>query len=75
MSDRSRLPWPIWALILNGVGTLLLAAGLYGMFGGDDLVFAEIVDLRALGIPLVIFGVLLIAPFVAFTISHARTRR
>ena len=75
MSDRNRLPWPIWALILDVVGTLLLAAGLYGMFGGDDLVFAEIVDLHALGIPLVIFGVLLIAPFVAFTISHARTRR
>ena len=75
MSDRNCLPWPIWALILDGVGTLMLAAGLYGIFGGDDLVFAEIVDLNALGIPLVIFGVLLIAPFVAFTISHARTRR
>ena len=75
MHDRNRLPWPIWALILDGVGTLMLAAGLYGIFGGDDLVFAEIVDLHALGIPLVIYGVLLITPFVAFTISHARTRR
>ena len=63
------------SILPDGVGTLMLATGLYGVFGGDDLAFAETVDLHALGIPLVIFGVLLIAPFVAFTISHARTRR
>jgi len=75
MSSINRLPWPIWAVILDAVGTLLLAAGLYGTFGGDDLAFSELVDLRAVGIPLIIFGVLLIAPFVGFTISHARKPR
>lgn len=75
MPEANRLPWPIWAVILDAVGTLLLAAGLYGTFGGTDLAFSEVIDLRALGIPFMIFGILLIAPFVAFTISHARSRR
>lgn len=75
MREKNGLPWPIWAVMLDAAGTLLLAAGLYGTFGGDDLAFSEVIDLRAIGIPLIIFGVLLIAPFVAYTISHARKRR
>ncbi len=75
MSENNRLPWPIWAVMLDAVGTLLLAAGLYGTFGGDDLALSEVIDLHAIGIPLIIVGILLIGPFLAYTISHARKRR
>ena len=71
----SSIKWPAWVLILDVVGTLLLALGLYGLFGGDELLFSETVDLKALSVPLIIFGVLLMAPLVLTTISQARSSR
>jgi hypothetical protein len=71
----SSIKWPFWVLILDVVGTLLLALGLYGLFGGDELLFSQTVNLRALSIPLIIFGVLLIAPLVLTTISQVRSSR
>jgi hypothetical protein len=71
----SSIKWPAWVLILDVVGTLLLALGLYGLFGGDELLFSEAVDLKALAIPLTILGVLLMAPLMFTTISQVRSSR
>ena len=52
----SSIKWPFWVLILDVVGTLLLALGLYGLFGGDELLFSQTVNLRALSIPLMVWA-------------------
>lgn len=75
MTQKPGLPWPIWVLMLDVVGTLLFALGLYGQFGGDDLLFSQSLDLNALSVPLIILGALLMAPLVLMTISHVRSSR
>jgi hypothetical protein len=71
----SSIRWPFWALTLDVIGTLLLALGLYGLFGGDALLFSQTVSLKAFSIPLIIFGFLVMAPLVLTTVSQVRSSR
>ena len=60
--SASRPRIPVWTLILDVLGTLALAAGLYGQFASGELLFADFVDLRANAVALIVVGVLLIVP-------------
>lgn len=62
---------PIWALILDIVGTLCLAAGLYGLFAGGDPPFSDVVDLRANAVALIVIGILLMIPLLVAVIRRA----
>lgn len=55
---------PAWAIVLDVIGTLLLAAGIYALVGGDDLLFSDFLDIRPFAIPLIVAGVLLMLPLV-----------
>lgn len=74
MPEKPKLPFPLWTLMLDIVGTILLAAGLFGLLAGD-LPSVEALNLAPLAIPLIIFGVLLMAPLVVFAIKGAAARR
>jgi hypothetical protein len=65
-----RLPPALLALDI--VGTLLLAAGLFG-FSSDDATLGG-VDLGPLAPRLVILGAMLMAPLVIYIIRNARER-
>ena len=75
MNEPRKLIWPVWVLILDFVGMLLVAVGIYALVAGDPLPFADTIDLRALAIPLIIIGVLLFAPLILMTIAHIRDSR
>lgn len=65
MSDGNRkIDLPAWAIVLDVFGTLLLAVGIYALVGGDELLFADFLDIRPLAIPLIVAGVLLMLPLV-----------
>ncbi len=66
---------PPWALVLDLLGTLLLAVGIYGMVGGDDLFLAEQVNLRQIAIPLIVIGVLMMAPLVVVFVQRSVARK
>lgn len=68
MTGKKDLPWPFWALALDIVGTLLLALGLYGHFGANEAI-------KAVGIPLIVVGVLLTLPFLVILFRQAGRRR
>lgn len=75
MSDPTPLRWPLWVLILDLVGTTLVGLGIYGQVGSDPLLFAGIIDLRALAVPLIILGAVLVMPLVFSTLSQLRASR
>ena len=62
-----RLPPALLAIDI--FGTLLLAAGIYGMVAEEAMVGA--VDLGELALPLVIVGAFLMAPLIIYVIRHA----
>ena len=75
MTNTPRLRWPAWVLILDLIGSALVALGLYGQVGSDSLLFAEFVDLRALAVPIIIVGALLVVPLLYSTVSQVRSLR
>ena len=64
MASGNNLKIPPWILILDLAGTLLLALGLYGQFGGDS-------PLQQAAVPLIIAGALLMLPLVVFLVTRA----
>lgn len=64
------------ALILGAeiLGTLCLAAGLWGHFAADGAVVAGFVDLARLSLPLIVLGVLLMAPLAIFVVNYVTSR-
>ena len=69
---HARLRWPAWVLALDIVGTFLVGLGIYGQVASGPLPFAELMDLRALAVPMIILGALMVAPLVFMTISQLR---
>jgi len=64
--------FPLWVIFLDVVGTLLVAGGLFGLFTEDNSTFAGVVDLKLLAVPLIILGVLLMAPLVIYAVKRVR---
>lgn len=75
MTDKHVLKWPLWVLILDLVGTILVALGIYAQVVSGPLIFRDVVDLRALAVPMIIIGALLVAPLVFSTVSQLRAKR
>jgi hypothetical protein len=71
MQERRKIQLPAWSIILDLFGTLLLALGIYGQFGGGELLFSEFLDLRQYAVILILLGVLLIAPLVVILVKQA----
>ena len=71
-SRKRRLPFGV--VILDLLGTLLLATGIYGMLGGDDLLFAKYVDLQEIAVALVIVGALMMTPLIFVMVRRAAAR-
>ncbi len=62
------LKFPPWLLILDVIGTLIFALGLFGHFGGDNL-------FTPFAIPLIIIGALLMLPLLVFLVTRVTSRR
>lgn len=75
MNEERKIRLPIWAVILDVIGALLLAAGLILLNGGAGLVSADPADMRGPGIALTVMGVLLMVPFIAVMLIRARSLR
>ncbi len=75
MNEPKKLVWPVWVLILDFVGMLLLGIGIYALVADDPLPFADAISLRALAIPMIILGALFFAPLMLMTIAHIRDSR
>ena len=65
---------PALLFLTETLGALCLAAGLWGHFAGDGAIVAGFIDLSALSLPLIILGVLLMAPLLIFVVRHVATR-
>lgn len=71
MSENTPNKMPLWALILDGVGTLVFAAGLVGLFAGAPFLASLPVDLGEMAALLIILGILLMVPLIVVVIQRA----
>ena len=70
MTDKRSLPFPIWMIALDVIGTLLVVYGILGLTG----VFSDAVspgELQAISIAAIVFGVLLMLPLIVTVIRNA----
>jgi len=75
MTEHKKLHWPAWVLALDLLGSFLVAVGIYAQVADGELIFAEFVDLRALAVPMIIVGALMVAPLVVMTVTQIRGSR
>jgi hypothetical protein len=73
--ERTKLHWPAWVLILDLIGTAMVGLGIYAQVADGTLLFSEYIDLRALAVPIIVLGALLVTPLVFSTISQVRSQR
>lgn len=74
MEDRNNPQLPIWAIMLDVIGALLLALGIIAQFGGDAIALPEFLDVRAFSIVLIFAGLLLMVPMIIIVIRRATSR-
>lgn len=70
-ADRGKARFPVWPIMLDVIGTLLLAIGIFGQFGGEELPFLEFMPIKEYAIMLILLGVLLMMPLVIVLIKRA----
>lgn len=70
MTDRGPLPWPLWMLALDVVGSFILVLGLLGLFGvvAPDSIGSQFI--QATSISFVVIGTLLMLPFLVTVIRQ-----
>ena len=70
MTNRGPLPWPIWMLALDVVGSFILVLGLLGLFGvvAPDSMGSQ--SIQATSILFVVMGTLLMLPFLVTVIRQ-----
>lgn len=66
---------PIWAVILDVIGTLILVLGVLGLIGSDRPIFPEFLDKQAFSIVLIFAGVLLMVPLIIVVVRRATSQR
>jgi hypothetical protein len=71
MEESGKSSLPVWAIILDLIGTLVLVAGILAQFGGAGALLPDTPETRALGFVLILAGVLLMAPLVVILIRRA----
>jgi hypothetical protein len=75
MEDKQKTGLPLWAILLDVLGTLVLVLGIYAQIAGDDFLAPASIDSNALSIVLIIAGVLLMLPLVIAVIKRAAASR
>jgi len=73
MTEHRKLHWPAWVLILDVIGSAMVGLGIYAQVASGPLLFSQFIDLRALAVPIIILGALLVAPLVFMTVSQLRS--
>ena len=71
MNENRTASIPLWALLLDVIGTLVLAAGLVGMFVDAPLLTSLPFNLSEMAVVLIIFGVLLMVPLIVVLVRRA----
>ena len=71
MDNNRKSGLPVCAIILDVIGTMVLALGIFTQFGGDDLIFPEFLDAKALGVVLIFAGVLMMFPLIIVLVRRA----
>lgn len=67
MTNKSR--FPLWVIMLDVIGTLFVAGGIFGLVADADSIFDGVLDLQLLAVPLIVLGVLLMAPLVIYVVK------
>ena len=75
MTDKPALKWPAWVLILDLIGTVMVGLGIYAQVASGPLIFSDSVDLRALAVPMILVGALLVTPLVVMTVRQIRAQQ
>jgi len=65
---------PIWAVILDLFGTLLIAGGIFVVVAEGELLGRPAIELRGLAIGMIVVGIMLIVPLVVAVIQRASGR-
>ena len=71
MSEQQTASIPLWALLLDVIGTLILAAGLVGMFVDAPFLTSLPFNLNNMAVVLIILGVLLMVPLIVVLVQRA----
>ncbi len=71
MAGQQKIRLPVWAIVLDVIGALLLALGIFGLVGGQTLPLPAFLDVRALSIVIIFAGVLLMLPMIVIIIRQA----
>lgn len=67
MMSKSR--FPLWVILLDVIGTLFVAGGIFGLVADADSMFEGALDLELLAVPLIVLGALLMAPLVIYAVK------
>lgn len=71
MASHQKIRLPAWTIVLDTIGALFLALGIFGLVGGQALPLPEFLDVRAFSIVLIFTGVLLMLPMIVIIIRQA----
>ncbi len=71
MNEKQAASIPMWALLLDVIGTLVLAAGLVGMFVDAPFLTSLPFNPSEMAVVLIILGVLLMAPLIVVLVQRA----
>ena len=75
MTAKRKMKLPVWALILDVLGALMLAAGIILLNGGAGLLDVGSTEVRGPAIVLIVIGALLMMPLIAVIVLKARSPR
>ena len=72
--EQNKLPpWlPLWVLLLDAAGSLLIAAGLFLLFAGENLFDVEADDLTAMAVSLIVIGATMMIPLLKAVIQRPK---
>jgi len=71
MMTKRNMKLPVWAVILDVLGALMLAAGIILLNGGAGLIDVGSTEVRGPAFTLIVIGVLLMMPLIVVVIQRA----
>jgi hypothetical protein len=71
MSSNRTLPFPVWMMALDVIGTVLVGLGLFGLFGGLAPEAVSAADFESASIAFIVFGAVLMLPLLVTLIRRA----
>ena len=63
------MDFPMWAIVLDVIGTLIVALGVYAQVGGEVIRTPDPADAHALSIVMIVAGVAMMAPLIVSVIK------